>query len=355
MSKNANLNKAGITKNDEFYTQLFDIENQLKHYKHHFKNKVILCNCDDPYESNFFRYFAMNFEELGLKKLISTCYSPSAVAGRLFPVDLDFHGANKAYVAIMREFTRDEMGGASWEWIKDHLNKGKNEVCELNGNGDFRSPECIEFLKEADIVVTNPPFSLIREYIAQLFEYKKNFIIIGPKSVVTYKETFPLLKDNKMWIGYPFNNGNAYFYVPNGKEEDFAKGVFDTETNIAKFRNCNWYTNLDIKKRHEDIILTRWYDDWGEEEYPFYDNYNAIEVGRLAIIPRDYEGVMGVPITIMDKLNPEQFEIIGITNHGEMAGIPFVNNCFAEVNGKRKYVRVFVKNLKCEKKIKYDF
>ena len=268
---NTNLHKAKQAKNDEFYTQLTDVEKELRHYKNHFKDKIIFCNCDDPTWSAFWEYFHLNFAELGLKKLISTHYDAKEKTYKL-----EYKGGND----------NDTTVGVK---------------ADLLQNGDFRSEECIELLKEADIVVTNPPFSLFREYIEQLEKYNKKFIIIGNKNAITYKEFFPLLKENKVWIGY---NSPSDFGTPNG----------DTKKLNGLTR---WFTNLDIKKRHEDLILwQRYYDDDGnpikgiEEKYPHYDNYNAINVDKVSDIPCDYYECIGVPITFLDKYNPDQFEII---------------------------------------------
>ena len=296
---NKNLNKAKEAKKDEFYTQLEDINNELKHYRKHFRGKTVLCNCDDPRVSNFFKYFAYNFEFLGLKKLIATCYKNQ---------DWNLFSEGTSEKAVYLVYEGDKNG--------NHIPDDEEiEVLPLKGDGDFRSPECIEFLKEADIVVTNPPFSLFREYVAQLIKYDKKFLIIGPTNAISYKEIFPLIRDNKLWLGHGFNAGNAYFKVP--KASEYAKGVYDEKTGLVKFRNCTWFTNLDHKKRHEDLILYKQYND---DEYPKYDNYDAIDVSKTANIPLDYDGVMGVPITFLDKYNPNQFEIIGIAKAG--AGDP---------------------------------
>ncbi len=272
---NANLTQAKKAKNDEFYTQLSDIERELSHYKEHFRGKTVLCNCDDPRISNFFHYFAYNFEHLGLKRLITTCYKNQ---------DADLFSTHNSEQAIWLEYLGDKNGDRipSPDEIGIHYFKG---------DGDFRSAECIELLKQADIVVTNPPFSLFREYVAQLIEYDKKFLIIGSKNAITYKEIFPLLKDNRIWIGI---NGVKTFLKPEG--------------NIQNFGNIGWYTNLEHSKRNEGIIL---YKQFVPELYPTYDNYNAINVDKVSDIPCDYDGVMGVPITFLDKYNPNQFEIIG--------------------------------------------
>lgn len=288
---NKNLNKAKEAKKDEFYTQLEDINNELRHYREHFRGKTVLCNCDDPRVSNFFKYFAYNFEFLGLKKLIATCYKNQ-------DVNLFSEGTSERAVYLIYE------GDKNGNHIPDDE---EIEVLPLKDDGDFRSPECIEFLKEADIIVTNPPFSLFREYVAQLIKYDKKFLIIGPYNAIKYKEIFPLIKSNKLWLGIGFNAGNAYFKVP--EPGIYADGVYNEQTGLVKFRNCCWYTNLDHKKRHEELIL---YKTYSEEEYPTYENYDAIDVSKTAEIPCNYFGKMGVPITFMDKYNPDQFEIIGI-------------------------------------------
>ena len=335
---NKNLHKANKSKKDEFYTQLSDIENELRHYKAEFKGKTILCNCDDPYESNFVKYFAMNFNAFGLKKLIATSYATSPV----MYTQLSFFGeeveitdsSEKPYVIEITEVT-DLNGDGAFDLQDFELMLKKNPPQILKGDGDFRSAECIEFLKEADIVVTNPPFSLFREYVAQLIEYDKKFIIIGNQNAITYKEIFPLIKDNKMWLGYGFNGGNAYFRVMYEDTERFAKGVYDTETGLVKFRNCVWFTNLDHKKRHEDLILWKKYTS---EEYPKYENYNAVNVDKVADIPCDYYGVMGVPITFLDKYNPEQFDIIKFRKGNDDKDL-----C---INGKCPYFRILIKRKK---------
>lgn len=296
---NKNLNKAKEAKKDEFYTQLEDINNELRHYREHFRGKTVLCNCDDPRVSNFFTYFAYNFEFLGLKKLITTCYKNQ---------DIDLFSQNKSEQAVYLVYEGDKNG--------DHIpNAEEIGVKALKGDGDFRSKECIELLKEADIVVTNPPFSLFREYVAQLMEYDKKFLIIGNQNAIKYKEIFPLLKANKVWLGYQF--GDMKFKVPDFYEPRETRFWIDeTGQKWRSLGNICWFTNLDIKKRHEDLILYKYYTP---EEYPTYANYNAIDVSKTADIPCDYDGLMGVPITFMDKYNPEQFEIIGMA-HGD-AGV----------------------------------
>lgn len=285
--KNSNLSAAKRAKNDEFYTQLTDIEKELRHYRGHFKDKTVLCNCDDPFESNFFKFFVLNFKRLGLKKLIATCYEGSAVAeyrdGKAKPY--------KAVVTTVHDTTGD--GGVDMEDVRNLFELGENELVELEGDGDFRSEECLALLDEADIVVTNPPFSLFREYVSILMEHEKKFIVIGSQNAITYKEIFPLLKDDDVWLG-----------------STHPKEFIQRDGMVKKFGNICWYTNLDIKKRHEELILVKKYAGH-EDEYPKYDNYDAIEVSKVADIPFDYDGAMGVPITFLDKYCPDQFEIVG--------------------------------------------
>lgn len=311
-SGNSSLNAAKSARQDEFYTQLSDIENELKHYRKHFKGKTVLCNCDDPFESNFFKYFVLNFNRLKLKKLIATCYAGSPIAGKqlsLFDVAENAvpNTPYKAVVTVVRDTTGD--GGINMVDVAELFRTGENELTELEGDGDFRSDECLALLDEADIVVTNPPFSLFREYVATLVEYEKSFILIGPYNAIKYKELFPLFMGNKMWLGYGFQNGNSYFAIPPENAREFASGVYDEATGLVHFRNVTWFTNLDIKKRHEELVLVEEYDP---DKYPKYVNYDAIEVGKTAQIPCDYAGHMGVPITFMDKYNPDQFEIVGM-------------------------------------------
>lgn len=296
-SKNRNLHKASKAKKDEFYTQLADIEREIKYYKSHFKGKVVYCNCDDPRVSNFFHFFSYNFEKLGLKKLIATCYKNQ---------DIEFFSEHKSEKAIFLEYAGDKNGNN----IPDPAEIGTKK---LKGDGDFRSKECIELLKQADIVVTNPPFSLFREYVSQLIEYEKKFIIIGSQNAISYKEIFNLIQDNKIWLGY---NSVKKFTMPENYEHDSVK--IENGVKYAVFGNVCWFTNLDIAKRHEDLIL---YKNYTPEYYPKYDNYNAIEVSKVTEIPIDYEGAMGVPITFLDKYNPKQFEILGITDRENNSGL----------------------------------
>lgn len=351
MAKNQSLGKARDAKQDEFYTQLSDIENELRHYKDHFKGKTILCNCDDPFESNFFRYFAMNFNFLGLKKLIATCYVSSPVMYTQLSLFDDMEQTfsrpadpNKKPYKVEITEVADENGDGAFD-LEDikHLLKCKKNVCQvLNGDGDFKSEECVELLKEADIVVTNPPFSLFREYIVQLMEYNKKFIIIGSQNAITYKEIFPLLRDNLMWIGYKF--GDMAFKVPNYYEPRETRFWIDeTGQKWRSFGNICWFTNLDIDKRHEELII---FKSFTSGDYPKYDNYDAINVDKVADIPCDYYGIMGVPITFLDKYNPDQFEIIGLVA-GNIKGLAGITSKTGKdgpyINGKLKYGRIFIR------------
>ena len=302
---NKNLRSAKTDKKDEFYTQLSDIEKELKHYKNHFKDKVVLCNCDDPRVSNFFHFFSYNFERFGLKKLIATCYKSQ---------ESDLFSEKKSEQAIYLEYTGDKNGNN----VPDVEEIG---IKHLKGDGDFRSAECIELLKEADIVVTNPPFSLFREYIAQLVEYDKKFVIIGNLNALTYRDIFRLVKENKLWFGHSIHSGDREFRVPEDYPLNAASSRIDEEGNkYIRVKGVRWYTNLDFNERHEDLIL---YKQYNEEEYPKYENFDAINVDITKAIPVDYTGAIGVPITFIDKYNPDQFEIIGlgISNSGIEVGV----------------------------------
>lgn len=306
------LAQAKDAKQDEFYTQIDDIAKELKHYKQHFKGKVVLCNCDDPYESNFFKYFALNFNSLGLKKLIATCYNGSPIAGDELPLVFDDEEdgpkkiAHKVEITEVQDYNGD--GAVNLADVQYLIQNNKNVLSQLKGNGDFRSPECVELLKEADIVVTNPPFSLFREYIAQLVKYDKKFLIIGNQNAISYKECFSLLKDNKMWLGASIHSGDREFMIPQTYEVRTKSLRIDENGNrYIRVVGVRWFTNLDYPQRHEFIDL---YKHYSPEEYPTYDNYDAINVNVTAEIPCDYDGVMGVPITFMDKYCPDQFEIV---------------------------------------------
>jgi len=299
---NRSMHAARASKQDEFYTQLSDIEKELRHYTAHFKGKTVLCNCDDPRVSKFFHYFSYHFGKLSLKKLIATCYKSQ---------ERDLFSRNNSEHAIYLEYKGTKGKGS----VPDPETIG---IKHLNGDGDFRSAESIALLKKADIVVTNPPFSLFREYLAQLIEHDKTFLIIGSKNAVTYKAIFKLIQGNRLWFGHGFSNGNAYFAVPQGNSREFADGVYDPKTGLVKFRNVGWFTNLDIAKRHEDLIPYKSYDP---KDHPRYDTYDAIEVSKFADIPADYDGAMGVPITFLEKYNPDQFEILGITDRDNNSGL----------------------------------
>lgn len=354
MAGNSSLRKADGAKNDEFYTQLSDIENELRHYKEQFKDKIILCNCDDPYESNFFKYFAMNFNFLGLKKLIATSYDDSPVAY----TQLSFIGNDKTIQNSNRKAYKIEIsevddyngdGAIDLSDVEYLLKNKENTLSLLKGNGDFRSEECIELLKQADIVVTNPPFSLFRDYVAQLIMYDKKFIIIGNQNAITYKEIFHLLKTNKIWLGY--KSGAQEFFVPMTFEKDNTY-INANGKRIAKFGNICWFTNLDTTKRHEDITL---YKSYNSTDYTKYDNYPAINIDKVIEIPFDYLGCMGVPITFLDKYNPEQFEIIDAINRYSLYDVFNTNEQVrnnhshtCNINGKAKYFRIVIRRKKNE-------
>lgn len=332
---NKNLSAAKSAKKDEFYTQMTDIERELQHYWPYFRDKVVLCNCDDPYESNFFKYFALRFNQLGLKKLICTCYDGSPVQGNELLLDFGDFTDDPKKIAYKVEITEvkdlNEDGAVDLADVQYLLKNDKNAISLLKQHGDFRSTECIELLKQADIVVTNPPFSLFREYLGQLMQYKKKFVIVGHQNAITYKEVFPLIKENKVWLGYGFKGGAAHFFSP---YEDIATAT-DHRKDMIRVSGVNWFTNLEIPKRNEEMDLVCRYSP---EEYPVYDNYEAIDVSRTADIPCNYPGVMGVPVTFLDKYCPEQFEIIG--NEYDL-NIPKGRGY---IKGKRMYSRIFIRN-----------
>ncbi|MEA3464046.1 MAG: adenine-specific methyltransferase EcoRI family protein [Patescibacteria group bacterium] len=334
-----NLKKARKAKNDEFYTQYIDIQKEIEKYLDYnsniFRNKVIYCNCDDPYESNFFRYFVLNFNKLGLKQLITTSYKPSPVANTqlsLFGDDKTIPKskgrpkitANKFIINEVHDIDGD--GEFNLKDVAKQLKANKhNEWAPLEEDGDFRSPECVELLKQSDIVVTNPPFSLFREYVKQIFDYKKKFLIIGNINCLTYKEIFQKIKNNKAWLGNGMGRWISGFIVPESYELYGSEARIDENGNrIVATNNCLWLTNLDHGRRHQPLLLMTMADNLkfskhkevkGKKAYDKYDNYNAIEVPFTDSIPSDYKGVMGVPITFLDKYNPEQFEIIDINPH----------------------------------------
>ena len=337
MAGNADLNHASRAKQDEFYTQLADIEAELRHYRKHFRDQTVFCNCDDPYESNFFKYFAMNFNFLGLKKLIATCYDPSPIAGDELPL---FDPAEKRAYKIEITEVADVNGDGAVDLADVELliQNRKNTLTMLEGNGDFRSDECIELLKAADIVVTNPPFSLFREYVAMLVQYQKKFLIIGNVNSITYKEIFPLIKENGLWLGASIHSGDREFAVPESYPLNAAGCRVDEKgRKYIRVKGVRWFTNLDYPQRHEELVL---YKRYTPEEYPKYDNYDAINVDKTTDIPYDYDGVMGVPITFLDKHSPEQFEIIGLDRY--VKDNPHYGHRFT-LNGKETYARILIR------------
>ena len=335
------MHNANKNKKDEFYTQLSDIESELKHYRKHFMGKTVFCNCDDPYESNFFKYFAMNFNYLGLKKLVATCYKGSPI----IYTQLNWFGEEEtiSYIQDEKRPYKIEIseivdsngdGAIDLTDVEYLLRNKKNSLSLLEGDGDFRSPECVELLKQADIVVTNPPFSLFREFVAQLVEYDKSFIIIGNQNAITYKEIFPLIKDNKIWLGNGFKGNVGFFKSP---YEDVAVSS-QHKDGFIRVSGVMWFTNLDIRKRHEKMEL---YKRYTPEEYPKYENYDAIEVSKTAEIPEDYYDIMGVPITFLDKYNPEQFEILGMCENLDLYGLK--TRVYTSQECKDRYFELFGK------------
>lgn len=353
-SSNRNLHQASRAKKDEFYTQLPDIEKELMHYKEQFRGKVVYCNCDDPYESNFFKYFATNFNSLKLKKLIATSFLPSPIICTQLtlpgmeapkyqsPKSRSAARGDKHAWKIEIGEVRDEDANGAFDLkdIAEQLTANKhNELTALNGNGDFRSPECIKLLKLADIVVTNPPFSLFREYVAQLVEYNKKFLIIGNVNSITYKECFKLIKENRMWLGASIHSGDREFQVPDDYPLNAAGCRIDENgKKYIRVKGVRWFTNLDYKERHEEFTL---YKRYSPEDYPKYENYDAINVNKTSEIPADYDGAMGVPITFLDKYNPEQFEIIKFRKGDDGKDL--------SINGKYPYFRILIKNKKVKK------
>ena len=327
---NKALQRANKQRNDEFITQLVDIEKEMRHYKEFFKNKIIFCNCDDPRLSGFFHYFSFNFEKLGIKKLITTCYKNQ---------NLDLFSSNNQEESISLQYEGDK----NQNKIPDIE---EIDIQNLKGDGDFRSNECIELLKEADIVITNPPFSLFREFVDQLFKYEKYFIILGNQNAITYKEIFKLIKENKMWLGVD-NYGTKWFEVPEDYEITTKSRIkIENGKKFFSMGNVVWFTNLDHKKRQEELIL---YKKYNPEEYPKYDNFDAINVDKVSDIPVDYQDSMGVPITFVGKHNPNQFEILGMSASAgydqEIVGIPFIGTKDARplIDGKNTYARIFIK------------
>lgn len=343
MNDNRTLAQARRQKQDEFYTQLVDIEKELRHYKDQFAGKVVYCNCDDPYESNFFKFFAANFNAWGLKKLVATCYSGSPISGEQLSLDhidgiaSDDGEDSTAYkIEITSVTDLDGDGAVGLSDVKLLLEQNGNVVSPLTSNGDFRSGECIALLNEADIVVTNPPFSLFRQYVAQLVDHGKQFLILGDQNAITYKETFSLIKDGRVWLGVD-NGGTKWFRVPMDYDikTESRKKIEDGIKYISMGR-VGWFTNLDHRKRHEKLPL---YKEYTPEEYPRYDNFDAINVDRVDEIPDDYHGVMGVPITFLDKHNPDQFEILGIANSARWIGY----ECYTLIEGRKIYNRILIR------------
>ena len=327
------LAQAKDAKKDEFYTQITDIEKELRNYKPYFRDKVVFCNCDDPYESNFFKYFALNFNQLGLRKLIATCYDGSPVSGNELLLDFGSTVDNPKKVAYKVEITEvtdaNGDGAINLADIQYLMRNDKNVISILQGNGDFRSPECVELLKQADIVVTNPPFSLFREYLAQLDQYDKQFVIVGNTNALTYKEVFRMFQSDRIRTGYTNFNVGMFFEVPDTYEKFHH---IENGKKMARVSTSCWFTNLPVKKHTEDLVL---YKHYTPEEYPKYDNYDAINVNTYTDIPCDYEGVMGVPITFLDKYNPEQFEIIKFRKGDDDKDLV--------INGKSPYFRILIR------------
>lgn len=350
-SANAKLNHAFIVKKDEFYTQYEDVEKEMLNHQEQLKGKNILCNCDDPFESAFFRFFVINFNRLELAGLTSTCYASSSLAGKEYPLE----GATYAYKAVVSEVSDETIirpdGSLDLESL---FSIQGNHLEHLVGDGDFRSEECINLLKEADIVATNPPFSLFRDYIDLLESYKKDFIILGNMNATTTKEIFPLFRDNKVWYGESIRSGDRKFYVPDSYPLNATGcGIDDNGRRFIRVKGVRWFTNLKSTRASRPLELTRQYN---KKDYPSYENYDAIEVGRTQNIPVDYEGVMGVPITFLDKYNPEQFEIIMLANGNARTNVP--SSVLSEVNyklnsedrggvgiidGRRAYARIFIR------------
>lgn len=351
---NATLNRAMTSKRDEFYTQYEDIQLEMENYKDELRDKSIFCNCDDPFESAFFRYFAANFQELGLKKLTSTCYTESPIAGNEYPLE----GGTGAYKAVITEVPDEDLlrpdGSLDLETL---LKLPGNNLTRLHGDGDFRSDECIRLLAQSDIVVTNPPFSLFREYVSQLAEHKKKFIILGNVNAVTYKEVFPLFSQNKLWFGESIRSGDRKFHVPDNYPLNAAGcGIDETGRRFIRVKGVRWFTNIENKRRSEEMPLTQ---NYSPLRYPRYENYAAIEVGRTADIPNDFDGIMGVPITFLDKYNPEQFEIIMLANGNAKTNVspqrlqqagyrphPDDRGGVGIVDGKRVYARILIRRHK---------
>lgn len=354
MPKNKGLNKAGKAKKDEFYTDYDVIQSELNYYEDKFAGKTVLCNCDDPFESNFAKFFLRNFNYLKLKRLICTSYAGSSMTGTQLSLFDDYNepvSSQHGYVLDITNVPMSNGRGVSDADITTLLHQ-KGMVKRLKGNGNYASDECLNYLKQSDIVVTNPPFSKFRSYLATLIEYDKKFLIIGNVNAVTYKEVFPLIQNNQLWLGASIHSGDREFRVP----DDYplkASGtrVDDEGHKYIRVKGVRWFTNLDYSQHHEDLVL---YKHYLADEYPKYDNYDAINISKTAEIPLDYSGVMGVPITFLDKYSPNQFTILGCT---ESEGNGLSNGLWNSasgvkqplIDGKRKYKRIFVKNKKVQK------
>ena len=348
MASNRALTRAARAQQDEFYTTTGDIERELMYYREHFTGKKILCNCDDPFESKFFEYFAIRFQAYGLAKLTATSYAGSPIAQRqllLFEEDKPAR-ERTPYCATLCEL-KDYNGDGRTDrddviWALQNI---PGALRKLEGDGDFRSRECIELLKDADIVVTNPPHSLLREYVALLMDYSKKFIILANINAVTYKEIFPLIMQNKLWLGKTIHSGDRKFYVPESYPLEAAGcGIDDEGRRFIRVKGVRWFTNLEVKQRYCPLAIFKHYTP---EEYPHYDNYDAIEVSKTSEIPCDYAGVMGVPITFLDKYNPEQFEIVGMSGSNFAGGVPECHisgtSLNAQIDGKNIYRRLFIR------------
>jgi len=342
------LNSARIAKNDEFYTQFSDIDAELRHYREQFRGKTIFCNCDDPYESNFFKYFALRFNSLGLKKLIATCYAGSPIANKelsLFDHETPENKTTKSPHKIeISEVIEDPEIGFGLTEVQYLLRNTKNVLTRLKGDGDFRSQECIDLMKQSDVVVTNPPFSLFREFVAQLMEYKKEFAIIGNVNAITYKEIFKLIKENKLWLGESISSGDRKFVVPDYYPLDAAGcGIDENGQRFIRVKGVRWFTNIQTRTSYR-LEKLKLYKTYNAAQYPKYDNYDAIEVSKVAEIPADYNGVMGVPITFLDKYNPKQFEIVGKTNNRDSGqDYRIGDNPTAMIDGKNLYHRMLIR------------
>lgn len=353
MHKNSTLNRAFKAKKDEFYTQYEDIEKELIYYPGQFAGKHVLCNCDDPFESAFFRYFLLNFEELGLASLKSTCYFSSSLAGQGYPLDTSTHPYGTVVTQVPTEDIVLPDGSLDLEAV---FNLEGNSIYWLEGDGDFRSPECINLLKEADVVVSNPPFSLFREYISQLVEYNKQFLILGNMNASTYREVFPLFRDNKVWYGESIRSGDRKFHVPDSYPLGAANcGIDESGRRFIRVKGVRWFTNMDNARRHERLKLSKTFDP---SSYPRFENYEAIEVSRTMAIPEDYKGVMGVPITFLDRYNPDQFKIIMLANGNARTNVsaetlesvgyvpnPGDKGGVGILNGRRSYARILIQRI----------